>query len=287
MNFCPECGEKVPDEGSTCCAYCGRCFVHLETEEDPALKSGTEKNISGNVLVIGILIVMTVIITAASGLLLLSNVSSEDIGTPALNVSAESVPPSSIVPVSQITGGNGLGNVQKAAEIVENYHTTHTYYGENIFSCGDMACDIWDQLQTAGINANIIIGHVGSDTYNITGCDHAWIVAGVEPDRWLAFETTGGFPVTDNSSYYRGYRFNNPKSFRDFEQLVAEYNDALSKYKAATNDYNQFVPQYNDANILAKIGMKDELITKAKIMQQRQADVEETIDEMATIVKNQ
>jgi hypothetical protein len=113
-------------------------------------------------------------------------------------------------------------------QILENYHKSHVYLTNNInadnrvYVCGDMACDIWDQLQVVGINAIIEIGDVNEDIQNYRLATHVWVLAEIEPNSWLALETTGGCVVyrDQNERYYRGWGFKTPKQFRDYDSLV-------------------------------------------------------------------
>ena len=109
-------------------------------------------------------------------------------------------------------------NIKLVTEVVADYHEEHTYYENDTFVCGDMAIDVWDILKTKGINAKIEVGNVKQSILRIDDANHAWIMAEVAPNQWLALETTGGYSVTkdQNSLYYSGWTFGNPKEFKDF-----------------------------------------------------------------------
>lgn len=108
-------------------------------------------------------------------------------------------------------------------EIVENYHKTHTYSLPDLYVCGDMSCDIWDMLKTQGIIAKIYVGNVESDISKIEDANHAWVVAEITSNNWIALETTGGFLVcsdarycaVDNPRYYRGWSFDSPREYKE------------------------------------------------------------------------
>lgn len=120
-------------------------------------------------------------------------------------------------------------NVRISKEIVETYHETHTYSLPDLYVCGDMSCDVWDMLKTQGIPAKIFVGNVNIDISEIKDANHAWVVAEVAPDTWIALETTGGFLVcsdtkycaVDNPRYYKGWIYDNPR----------EYKEAIEKLK--------------------------------------------------------
>ena len=111
--------------------------------------------------------------------------------------------------------------------IVASYHKTHTYIGkqngavDDIYVCGDMACDVWNMVQTAGINVKIQVGNVDKDIKSLREANHVWVLAEESPGNWLALETTGGNVVykTENERYYWGWSFETPKKFRDYQIL--------------------------------------------------------------------
>jgi|GEM_PF-2697158 hypothetical protein len=108
-------------------------------------------------------------------------------------------------------------------QIVEDYHQTHTYSLPDLFVCADMAIDVWDMVETKGINAIIEMGNVEKDITTIQDSDHAWVLAEISSNNWIALETTGGFLVCNNPNtcpvnnprYYHGWSYNTPKEFKD------------------------------------------------------------------------
>lgn len=107
------------------------------------------------------------------------------------------------------------------------YHDTHIYLGKksgipiDIFTCGDMATDVWDMFIAQGITAVIAVGNV-NDTDSPYGYTHAWVMAEIEKDKWIAVDPTGGFlacsmPVctVNNDLYYTGQFFITPNDFRN------------------------------------------------------------------------
>ena len=169
------------------------------------------------------------------------------------------------------------------SQILNDYHKAHTYVGtqagaaEDIFVCGDMACEVWDMVHTKGIEARIQVGNVESDINSMAEANHAWVMAEVAPGKWLALETTGGFVVNQskNARYYSGHSFSNPKEFRDYQTLTRQYNDALQKQRNAVEDYNNMVSQYKAANGYDQSKLRGELVQKGAVAKQRAADVNE------------
>ena len=89
--------------------------------------------------------------------------------------------------------------------LVKVYHATHTYSKKNFFVCADMAMDVWNMIETKGINARIAVGNVNKAQANWKEYNHAWVVAEVSPGRWVALEITRGTVVrgNENKNYYR------------------------------------------------------------------------------------
>jgi len=179
-------------------------------------------------------------------------------------------------------------NIRIANEIVANYHKTHIYTLNDLYVCGDMASDIWDMLKTQGINAKINIGNIDKDITKIGDANHAWVLAEVAPNSYLALEATGGYSVknTDNPRYYVGWSFYNPKQLKNYLQLNTQRNDAVNKYNSALNDYNNYVDQYNKAGIISRVSMKSILDDKQLILNQRTADLNQINQQITSLLSN-
>ena len=152
--------------------------------------------------------------------------------------------------------------VQKAdnftvlSQIVSNYYNSHTYIGkqtgadDNIYVCGDMACDVWDMVQNVGINAKISIGNVDADIKSLLDANHAWVLAEVIPGKWLALETTAGYVIrrTQNIRYYKHIHcFRNPKEFREYVEVNHSRDTALKKFAEARNELTNAHNEYERA----------------------------------------
>ena len=142
-------------------------------------------------------------------------------------------------------------NIQIITGIVEDYYKTHTYSMFDLFVCADMAIDVWNMVETQGINAKIGVGNVDDPNANWTGYNHAWVLAEVSLGTWLALETTGGYVVygDKNEKYYSGYFFENPKEFKEYLELMKEYNaqiDRINELQVEYSDiYNEWLREVN------------------------------------------
>ena len=103
-------------------------------------------------------------------------------------------------------------------KIVGDYHSTHTYSMYDLFVCADMAIDVWNIVRTQGIDAKIQVGNVEDPNAKQDNYNHAWVLAEVEPFKYVALETTGGYLVweRENENYYRGFTFDNPREFKEY-----------------------------------------------------------------------
>jgi len=174
-------------------------------------------------------------------------------------------------------------NVRISEEIVKKYHETHAKNGSEILECGDMACDVWEMLENEGIHAKIMIGSLDREVANISEADHAWVVAEIAPNKWLALDPTEGQSAT-NPLYYIGWHFLTPTDFRRYEQFLTQFNDQSSKYETERLKYQRIVEEYNDAGILVKVEMNDEVQTQKAIVEQRQEDMSDTLEKMLLLV---
>ena len=109
------------------------------------------------------------------------------------------------------------------SDIVKDYHSTHTYSSNDLFICGDMAIDVWNMVKSKGINAKIMIGNVHKNTSDPKEFNHAWVVAEVEPFKWVALDPTAGI-VTIDKLYLQGITFDNPKEFKEYLSVKCPSN---------------------------------------------------------------
>ncbi|QYZ79473.1 PEGA domain-containing protein [Methanofollis formosanus] len=140
----------------------------------------------------------------------------------------------------------GEANVAVVREIVETYRETHTYSDADFFVCADMALDVWNMIETRGIDAKIAIGDVERSGEELHEADHAWVLAETSPGVWTALETTGGFVVDDDEQYQEGWFFDTPRGFKEFIDLSNRYNAGVEQYDDLEKRYNRKVERYND-----------------------------------------
>jgi hypothetical protein len=180
-------------------------------------------------------------------------------------------------------------NIRIARQTVADYANSHTYFENNIYGCADMASDVWNILETKGVKAIIRTGSVKKRITTFTEVDHAWVMAEVAPNKWLALETTSGEAIEYdlNPLYYDvGWSFSNPGQLKDFILLNKQYDEAHAKYIAANDDYNNVLRKYNSAGILDKLGLKNRLDDKLVVLNERSKDLSDISNKITTMLKN-
>lgn len=140
----------------------------------------------------------------------------------------------------------GEVNIAVVREIARTYHQTHTYSNADFFVCADMAMDVWNMIETKGIEAKIAVGDVLQRGEAIHEADHAWVLAETSPGEWTAVETTGGFLASGDENYYEGWFFETPRDFKEYIDLSKQYNAEVDKALDLEYRYNRMADNYND-----------------------------------------
>jgi tetratricopeptide (TPR) repeat protein len=266
-------------------AECSKKILTLKKIED---KKNNEKKSFGNILFQCVIIVIAIFFILSLASVFFSGMYGNIPSSQSPTLTQSKIPTSNNVFVSTTTESPTQRNIRISNEIVSDYHNTHTYALNDYYVCIDMANDVWDMLKTKGINAKIMVGRVDYVPTKITDSNHAWVLAEVAPDQWLALETTGGYSVDklDNPLYYQGYLFYNPKQTKNYVQLNQQLSDTQQKYNAAVTDYNRYLAQYNQAGIFSKISMKSILDDKELIVQQRLNDHNQVINQINALTES-
>lgn len=147
---------------------------------------------------------------------------------------------------SEVSKVKSTMQLEKCRKILQDYHQTHTYVGEDIYVCGDMACDIWDILKTMGINARIAIGNPEKKIEHIFESNHAWVIAELGTDMWKNLETTYGKIIEGNPFYDHKFVFETPKEFKEYFRFLKQYNESIEKYNQMVGQYNRFIESSHD-----------------------------------------
>lgn len=171
-------------------------------------------------------------------------------------------------------------------DIVAQYHKSHTYLtnevGDNIYVCGDMACDVWDMVLAKGIHAKIVVGDIDEDITSIAQANHAWVLAEVSEGEWMALEATAGYGIRRNQNrrYFYGCRFSTAREYRDFEHLKRQFNETLAKGRAVEDNYNKLASAYNNADENGRTALKGPLQQQAAILRERVSDLRQLKEEL-------
>lgn len=114
----------------------------------------------------------------------------------------------------------------KTKEINKEYFKTHIYI-KGQTDCNDMAIDIWNMLQAAGIVSIIVVGNLDLDDYTFAQCNHVWLrilaveIGGSKPKAFVLEPTNGEVYFADDlernpelNRYLRGFSYVKPSDLR-------------------------------------------------------------------------
>jgi hypothetical protein len=137
--------------------------------------------------------------------------------------------------------------LQLIKQINQQYYLSHTYEGDDVYDCDNMAQDVWNMLKTANITSKIMLGNTGITGETVMTSNHAWLLACVneDEDQWVAVECTNGSLVFNNAQYYEGLQFNDPKTYRTYRETNLQMLTAYNDYITYLNRYNELITQYN------------------------------------------
>jgi len=160
--------------------------------------------------------------------------------------------------------------------VVAEYAKTHTYLGNDMYQCVDMACDLWNILFTKGVKALIVVGNLDEDIKHVYQANHAWVLAEISPGALLALDPQSGVHfVDDKPRYYVGHGFTDPAGVKEHNPLLKELKRAQEKYNDAAEKYNSILGRYNSASGDAKTQMEYLLIEAKGRVRQAESDIED------------
>lgn len=177
-------------------------------------------------------------------------------------------------------------NIKICEHIAHDYHSTHLYTLDDMYVCGNMAQDVWDLLKARGINAKIVIGNNQKDLFTngsiaseINDCNHAWVLAEVLQNTWLAIECTGGYVVykSDNCLYYHGFEFSNPKNYQKYLDLSRDYYNQHEDYVKYLSYFNNLVEQYNNTSHNEQAALLSGVRVAKDTLNEKESAIQKTI----------
>ncbi|AKB84957.1 zinc ribbon domain-containing protein [Methanococcoides methylutens] len=175
-------------------------------------------------------------------------------------------------------------NTQICEDIVQDYYKTHTYVTDNVFDCDNMAMDVWNLVESRGINAEIGVGNVDIKGESLEDINHAWVIAEVEPQNWIALECTGGY-VTYENEYYSGWFFDNPKNYQRFLDLYTNWEYQYQDYENYRLYYNEIVDMYNGADYYEQLALESGLTVARNTLEEKERDFLKTDAELNALLK--
>jgi hypothetical protein len=159
----------------------------------------------------------------------------------------------------------GLTDAEIVEQIVINYEASHLYE-RDVYDCNNMASDVWNMLKAQGIDAVIVVGSVEQSITDIIDSDHAWVLAEVAPDEFLALDATVGHAFTreTGSRYFRGWSFANPADLKANDDLRTEYNAHAVFRNLLATEVNVAADLHNNATSQAEVDKWLTLYNKLK-----------------------
>jgi hypothetical protein len=310
--FCSGCGKelksKPENDESERCTLTSEKISFAEHVNYPDKNSKSRANLPGkNIWIIGLICALGFIITVFSTFVLVSGQHPYGISSAAHNKFQEKI------------------NIEICEQIAAEYYKSHSYAEDDIYDCDNMAQDIWNMLKAKDINARIAVGNFDPGVqnkiedgkpilkklnsgspgeikpYNYTYDDsgrlnsstidnltHAWTLAEISPDSWLAIECTGGYVVysEEDENYYRCLTFNNPKDYRSFLELYRSWKKEIIDYEDERSYYNKFAETYNNASYSEQLAMKSSVETAQVRLQEKKKVLLKTDSELMALLQS-
>lgn len=281
--FCSKCGNEI-NEGDIFCPTCGQqvkktiesTTASNNVSDKKPIKEKNESNVWSVIIIISLI-----------GLGIIYGPAFMDGFIDGMSPDAVSIDNSYYSDTSDYTAmSQEEKNIQICEQVVSDYYATHTYSENDVFDCDNMAQDLWNILETKGINAEIMIGNVDmTGSVSLKDINHAWVMAEVSPNSWLALEGTGGYVVYDNEQYYRGFAFNDPKNYRRFLELYTDWEYQSQEYENYRLYYNELVETYNDANYYQQLSMKSGMTVARNTLEDKERDYTKTNTELNALLE--
>lgn len=140
-----------------------------------------------------------------------------------------------------------LQNMRLLQAILADYRKNHTYMDGDVYDCDNMAKDVWNILRTKGFRAKLAGGNAEKDVMKTTetylmGASHAWVMAELAPNDWMALECTGGFlvPREKNPLYYTSaIFFSDPTEMEEFLGTMKRAKETCTEYGTLSRGWNK------------------------------------------------
>ncbi|RLI83353.1 hypothetical protein DRP07_03565 [Archaeoglobales archaeon] len=133
----------------------------------------------------------------------------------------------------------------------------------------DLSIGFWRTLKIKGIDAKIVIGDINEKGLPWYKWNYSWILAEVQPGKYVVCDVKKGTIVPYNNSsnyFYSKYRIYDPREVRRFLDLQDDYNEIWGKYTKLGDEYNtvkeQAIKDVNEFNEAKKVFERD--IEKSK-----------------------
>jgi hypothetical protein len=295
--YCTKCGSEV-DDNDNFCHTCGQQITTIAELADISSNISDEKPIEEKTEspIWGIIILISLIgIASVAGLVFMDSIMGTIDDTYIKPVTFQSndeepQPDNDVLVTSssyaseEKTLSQKEKNVRICEQVASEYYETHTYIEDNIFDCDNMAMDVWNLIESKGINAEIAVGNVDISGESLEDINHAWVTAEVSPQTWVAIECTGGF-VTYDDEYYSGWFFDNPKNYKSFLNLYDDWNYQSQDYENYRLYYNELVEIYNDANYYEQLSLESGMTVARNTLEEKERRFSRTDTELNVLLE--
>lgn len=171
------------------------------------------------------------------------------------------------------------------AEVVAEYVASHKYIPDD-FICVDFAAGVWYELMGKGVLAKIRVGSRNVDIGSISEADHAWVMAEVSPETWLAIEPQRSIVYPEQGSkYYSGYDFLTDFPVREHNRRVHALMEEVKKYKEAKDKLDEIVKEYENGNGFTQRSLLPFIANRRQVVNDRTADVQRAKDSLSEILQ--
>lgn len=151
--------------------------------------------------------------------------------------------------VWQVYGHLGPGQSRMQVEGVLQQVAGNLGPGDNLTQSEAAAVAVWTILNKTGIPVRIRFGSLQGTVSDLAATDRAWVMAEVEPGRWVAGDPVKGsiMEVADHPLFYRGWDYPSPASAQASLAGLTRYRVVSAAVAAGTAT----AAEQNEQSVLA------------------------------------
>lgn len=145
----------------------------------------------------------------------------------------------------QVYGHLGPGQPSLVVEgVLEEVAEDHAGVGVDLVGSEAAAASAWTALNKSGIPVRIRFGSLQGQVRDLSASDRAWVMAEVEPGRWVAGDPVEGstMEAADHPLYYRGWDYASAADAQASLARLTRYktlNAAIANGRGTTIEQNE------------------------------------------------